>query len=282
MRPIACLQLVPLMLLAWCFSGCRNLEPAAQLPLARPQMSSDSVALDLVFVQIPRGKREAGPSFWREVDEQSFDAALREQLFDNGFRVGLVGGQLPLALERQLGEKLKPESDDPNQPVDLQPQDLSVRKRHLQLRRGRRSEVIVSGIVDDWPLLVRQDEQVSGRTLHQAQGLFALKVYPQGDGRARIELVPELHHGSPQRQYRVGDEGSWVLDSGRPREVFDDLKIEATLSPGEMLLIGCRPQRPGSLGYRYFQVSDTPSGVEAEKLLLVRLAQTQDDDRFEP
>ena len=282
MRQVQIAWLMGLALLAVGQVGCRNLEPTAQLPLVRPQMSADSVALDLVFIQIPRANRAAAPSFWREVDEQLLEPALREQLLDNGFRVGVIGGQLPLELERRLGEKLAPPDKEKDQIVDLEPKDLSLRKRHLQIRRGRRSEVVVSGIVDQWPLLVRSADEVTGRTLHQAQGLFALKVYPQGDGRARVELIPELHHGSPQRQYRVGDEGAWVLDSGRPREVFDRLKIDVTLAPGEMVLIGCQSGRKGSLGYRFFQVNDTPSGVEAEKLLLVRLAQTQTDDRFDP
>ena len=50
------------------------------------------------------------------------------------------------------------------------------------------------------------------------------------------------------------------------------------LSPGQILVITCLPERPGSLGYQYF-TEQMPDNV-VQKLLLIRLAQTRYDDLF--
>lgn len=262
-------------------SGCRQFEPPAPSPLAKPVMSPDSVALDIVFVQFPTAKAEQCETLWHSVDEQSLPLELRRELRQQGFRAGVIGSHTNPALDRLLGDQMGPSDQPDDAIVDFQPKEINVRKRHLQLRADHRSEIVVSGIYDQWPLLTRRNGEVTGRTYHQAQGIFALQTHPLGDGRVRVELSPELHHGSPKRQYTV-NEGAWVLDSGRPREVFDALRIAAVLSPGEMLLVGQTADAKGSVGARFFNVDDTPTGVAAQRLLFIRLAQTQYDDRFSP
>lgn len=272
--------LVAIELLA--LGGCTPLEPPAISPLMPPQMSVDSVALDLIFVHVPDTQQPLVAEIWNEVDEQVIDAGVRERLHQNGFRAGLTGATIPRALERLLGDQLGPsKQEDPTVVENLEPRELCVRLRHLQLRANQRSENVISGVQQSWPMLVRERGEVSGRTFHQAQGILALRVKPQGDGRALLELTPELHHGEPRRQYVAGD-GSWLLDSGRPREVFDQMQITAMLSCGEMLLVGPQQNMRGSLGQRFFTLGDgTTITTPSERLFLVRLAQTQRDNRFE-
>lgn len=246
-------------------------------------MSHDSVALDLVFVQVPESQRAAIAELWQHVDEQSIDLDVRQRLHQHGFRVGLLGTTVPRAFERLLGDQLGPnQTEDPTVVESLEPREIGVRVRHQQLRANKRSENVISGVQAEWPMLVREGNEVTGRTFPQAQGILALRVKPLGDGRAEFELTPELHYGEPRRRYEPGEEGSWLLDSARAREIFDDMQIVTTLTRGEMLLVGAQQDMPGSLGRRFFTLGDASSvSVTGERLFLIRLAQTQRDNRFD-
>jgi len=69
------------------------------------------------------------------------------------------------------------------------------------------------------------------------------------------------------------------LDSSRPKRVFEDLAVSATLSPGGILVMSCLSNRSGSLGHHLFTENN---GRLEQKLLVLRLAQTQHDDLFLP
>jgi hypothetical protein len=151
----------------------------------------------------------------------------------------------------------------------------------LQVRTGQRSEIIACGVHESLPVLACENGELCGRTYHDAQGVFALAAFPQTDSRVRVELVPELHHDH-SRPHWVGDQAVWRLESARPRRVFDDLKVSAVLGPGSMLILGCLPDRPGSLGDCFF-TEDSGSATDTErKLLVVRVCQTQHDDLVLP
>ena len=68
------------------------------------------------------------------------------------------------------------------------------------------------------------------------------------------------------------------FEPGRPRETLSDLAMECKLAPGQVLVLTCDAQREGSLG-RYF-FTDTSRDRLEQKLLCIRLSQTQLDDRF--
>ena len=72
---------------------------------------------------------------------------------------------------------------------------------------------------------------------------------------------------------------SLLDEMARPRKVFDRLGFSATLAPGSMLLISSFPDRPGSLGHHFFT---TENGSLQQKLVVVRLAQTQSNPLFVP
>ena len=85
--------LLPALLLVGCIT-----TPAqkGRSPLKPARMSPDSVVLDIFFVRFPFDDPQVNGQLWQEIDEQHFPPELRRRLTANGFRVGLVGGQLPL------------------------------------------------------------------------------------------------------------------------------------------------------------------------------------------
>ena len=65
----------------------------------------------------------------------------------------------------------------------------------LHSRSGKRAEIVASGTQDKMVLLTQDDGRARGKTYSQAQGLFAAKTFPQGDGR--VKLVVDLSTTGP-------------------------------------------------------------------------------------
>ena len=270
-------QIVLLAVLA--MAGCNTPLRQGKSPLAPAQMSPDSVVLDMFFVRFPFGDEAANEKLWEQIDEQSFAPELRQRLARNGFRVGLVTGQVPVELSQLMQLSDKPVPDDQAEDAiieDLEAEPRVVR-RHLQLRAGQRGEIIASGVYEQLPVLMCELGQLCGQTYNQAQGIFAVKSSPQSDGRVRLELTPELHHDQPRQRW-VGGRGMLRLDTGRPREVYDKMTLTSDMAGGTMLVLGSLSNRPGSLGHHFFTEND---GSLEQKLLIVRLTQTQHDGLFD-
>jgi hypothetical protein len=262
-------------------AGCTTMHTAGKSPLTRPQMSPDSVVLEIFFVRFPLGQQDAHGPLWGQVDEQQIANETRRQLLQNGFRVGLVSGQVPPPLERlmELKDKPAPGKTTASQ-VKLNEMDAEPRvvRRHLQLRAGQRSEIIASDIRERMSVLTCEDGKVCGSTYPQAQGILAIKAFPEAGGQTRIEVTPEVHYGEPKQRY-VGDAGAMRLEASRSHRVFDKMTISATLAPGYMLVARCLDDRPGTLGQQFLTSDD--SGRRDQRLLLIRLSQTQQDDLYD-
>ncbi len=284
--------LMPLYLgLGLAATGCELFSTEKSNPsdalLQAARMSPDSVAMEVIFIRLPHDDRQTYEAIWREVDETPFASDLRQRLNENGLRAGVVAAQLPTPLQEILKRYQIDEPETPsNQPEEGLQQantvkfdkEPAVNMRRLQLRSGRRGEVVASSLKTRAEVLLKDVDAVRGRSFENCQGLFAVKAFPELDGRARLELVPELHHGDPQQRF-TGADGVWRLETARPRQVFDELMLDTTLACGEMVLIGAVPEKPGSLGHHFF--TENQGGEIQRKMLFVRLTHTQWDDRFD-
>lgn len=261
--------------------GCTSaLMPRGKSPLVAPQLSPDSAVFDVVIVRVPYCEQAAAENLWKEIDEQQLPADLRARLARNGFRAGVVGSTLPMELSRLLDPKAEAPPPGAGTTIVLSELGQPPRNehRHMPIRSGRRGEVIASATYDQLPVLVRTDDGVCGQTYFQAQAVLAVTPTLLPDGRVKIEVVPELHHDQPRQRW-VGENGVLRLEAGRPRRVFDDLTASAVLSPGEMFILGCVSDRPGSLGHNFF--SDTGE-QPSQKLIIFRLIQTQHSGLYSP
>lgn len=253
--------------------------------LLRPvQMPPDAVGLEIFFVRVPLADPEANETLWSQLDEQALPASVRRELLKNGFRAAVVGTPIPVSLARLLKmcDSLPPAEQEGVSRVRVeegQTVEPWITGRRLSLRPGCRSEVIASGVYDEMTILRPETRGVGGQTFRKAQGLFGLYAQPMRDGRVQVELVPEVHYGDPSQRW-VGDQGMFRVEIRRERQIFSDLAIRSFLAPGEILLLSCLPEREGSLGWYFF--TQTSSGDPQQKLLLVRLAQTQHDGLFSP
>ena len=249
-------------------------EPV-RLPPAR--MSADSVVLEFMFVRMPVSEAAAYEEIWSAADEQGLDVELRRQLADNGFRCGVLGQDLPAVLRDKLAESatsLEERSED----IGTSDVEVDRTARRKQCRAGRRAKIVVSRTHEDLSVLTREGGAVRGRLVEKAQCLFALKPYPQGDGRVKIDVTPEVEHGEVKSQW-VGGNGTMMQRMGKERIVLDPLRIVTTLAPGQSLLLSATEEAHG-LGDHFFV--ETAGGTVERTLLLVRVAQTQHDDLFAP
>ena len=262
--------------LAPALGGCARLvaQPATvgQSPLKAATASPNSMTLEIVFARFPLGQADLNAPLWDSIDEQHLPAELRSRLAVNGFRAGLVSTHLPQPLAKLLNYTDKAPTEDEQHKVDLPGLQAEpvVRQRRLQLRTSGRGEILASGTLKELPSLLCENGQVCGRTYREAQALFAVQGEFESEGRVRLALTPEIQHGESRQQWN-GRDGVFRMEMARPKEIFEALRIEAALTPGQMLVIGCLPERPGSLGSHFF-TETTAQGPE-QKILLIRLAQ---------
>ena len=269
-----------LLVLLGSLSGCENLDlqEKTQTVLRPAQMSQDSVGLEIVFIRCKLDDPEINQQLWGEVDEQQLPAGLRKQLDENGFRVGIVGSSTPRVLQRLM-------KGEPQQAVKSPVEQASIAKmdgesivtgRHLQVRTGQPSEIQTSQVYEELPLLLRKEGQVVGQMLKKAQGVLIVKAYPTSGGAVRLEIIPQFQYGDPVQSIAPSDEGVWKFEAARKREIFDQLLTTATLQPGQYLILACRAEQPASLGHHFFTLNST--GTVEQKLLLIRIGQTQHSD----
>ncbi|MEE8452334.1 MAG: hypothetical protein V3R99_10485 [Thermoguttaceae bacterium] len=216
---------------------------------------------------------------WQQIDEQHFSVPLRQRLGRHGFRVGLAGAPIPVRLSNllELDDKALPAGQANQVDVARIEVEPHVQRRHMSLRVGKHGDIVASRIYDRLAVPTYESGQLSMRTYSQAQGHLIVEAFPQSDGRVLLKLTPELRHGQSRVTPRpfVGNEAFFQLASSQPCRVFDDLSISATVSPGAMLILSCLPDRAGSLGHHFFSCDN---GRLEQKLLVVRLSQTQHDD----
>lgn len=247
-----------------------NRLPSAALP-------RDGVVLEIAFAKLPLSDAAAYDEIWQHTDEQAFSTDIRREWAANGLRCGILGSQLPGKLREILDRSAGSLADQAQDALDAQ-SATSRGDRRIQCRTGRPAKVYASKTIDRLALLAQERGTVRGWQLTQAQCLFGMKVYPLGDSRAEIDLVPEVEHGELKTQF-VGRDGTVMPQLARERVVFDRLKLDATLAPGHVLMISTTPEVKG-IGEHFFVERTATSQVRM--LLLIRLAVTQHDDLFAP
>lgn len=237
--------------------------------------SPDSVQIEVVWARCDLNDTELNDTVWTEIDETQIEPAAHRELARNGFRVGVVAGTPPNAIARLLNMNADCSSDEI--PAAVQTMDVlheaKIHGSRRNLRRDERMEIRASENLPEMPLLVSRGRDLHGRTFRDAQALYAIKVDPQPDQTIRVEVTPEVHYGPSQLRWTGGDEGLDVVLRQMPmrdREVFESMRMNVRLAPGEMLILaGLRDSgsRPG----HYFHTAETAAGPE-QKVLLIRLS----------
>jgi hypothetical protein len=252
-----------------------NSPPTGRSPLLPPAASPDAITLEVFSVPTAIGDPQLA-ALWKQIDEQSLPAELRHKLAQNGLRAGIAGPNVPDVLADLLKVTDRQISPEERQLVPLEAEPGIV-LRVMQPRVGHRHEQVVSQSYDQMSLLQCVDGQVEGRTYYKAEGRLALRVFAETDSRVRLELTPELHHGEFKSRF-AGSDAMLIIKQERQKQVFQDLRLAATLAPGQMLVITCVDDRPGSIGYYFF--TQIAGEKPTQKLYVIRVAQAGPDRSF--
>ena len=124
-------------------------------------------------------------------------------------------------------------------------------------------EIRASEDMASMPLLVSHGRELGGRTLHDAQAIYALKIDPQPDQTVKVELTPEIHYGPSQLRWSGGEEGMDVVLRQLPMRgarCSSRCGWKCGSAPGEMLVLAGLPDagcRPG----HYFHTVETSADV---------------------
>jgi hypothetical protein len=263
-------------------SGCAPINPnsttkSAQLPPVR--LAPDAVVLDIAFVSLPVGDTDQYAAIWEAADEQPLPPELRKSLDTNGLRVGILGQRLPSELQKLLDTN--PKLAESLTKGDVSELELDGGRQHLPVRAGHRAIVKASAVYPNLPVLISEDGRLRGQQLTEARCIFSLKSYPQGDGRTKLVLTPEIEHGEAKTRW-VGSEGMMIQQTGQEKLVLDRLRFEAMLRPGETLLVGPTAESKG-LGEYFFSPStgsNTGGKNVQRRLVVLRYSQSQFDDLF--
>jgi hypothetical protein len=262
-------------------AGCSFAPPhTGKSPLSPFKPGLETSAFEVLFVRHPYEQAEWNQELWEKIDETPIAGDARQDLAQNGFRAGIFTGQLPGCLEQAIstGEPAnKPDGGESAavSPVDKIATEPLVRRRTLHARSGQRAELLASGVYEQLPLLMRDGSETSGRLYAKAQCVLAVTATPLGDHRVRISMVPELQYGEPRREIR-GDDGVFRFDSARPKVVFDKLAIDVELGSGQAVILGTRPDKPGSVGHYFF--TEPRGGQLEQKLMVLRFDGTRYDN----
>lgn len=265
-----------LVLVALALTGCGVVLSTAtvsdpQSILRAIKTAPDQVTLEIFQVRIPGDDKKLLGEVWQASDEQRFDVDLRNQLISNGFRVGVINGALPDALARALNLQSEMPEEEIDRVITGQNAAPRIVRRVLQLNRREHATIQASELQQQANVLLNSENGVRGRTYEQVQGVYSLQAESVPGQKVAIEITPELQYGDLKNRYTGSDQGVLLMTTSRERKVFDQLKINVDLVPGEFLVLSGISDSHCSLGSAFH--ASEQSGAAAQKLVLIRLLQ---------
>lgn len=256
-------------------AGCRLIKPDVDLqevaeksPFLAPMTGDDHVALEVFFVHVPLGDQQTAESIWHEVDEQQFPVDVRNRLAQHGFRVGVASGGLPPTVQALVDANGSTSTADESDSTDTGEAQPMASRQELRLRPGGKGEIVPCPPRDSLTFMTLENKELTGKTLHAAQGRFIIRCQSQTDGRVRVAIAPQLQHGEVRRKF-VGGDGAFRPDISQDKIEFEHLTVATHLAAGEMIVLGTMAYPLSSLARDF--LTDNSSGKPVQKLLVLRL-----------
>lgn len=248
-------------------SGNSSEEKTAAFKLPPLPVPRDSVEVDIVFIDRPVGDPLIGKSLWRDVDQVGvLSSEQRASLREAGLLVGHVGSSPPAALQAILNLASE-DSERRRREANGIPQTSS---RRVALPPGGDTEISSNETTPS-----REVKLPDGRSmpLENVRGMLRLRGERSQDGWARLEFLPELHHGQNKTRPFASSTG-WMYRTAQEVVPCFAQSFTANMNLGEMLIITADRDRPGTLGQHLFQFEDA-SGMK-QRVVVVRLAELRE------
>ena len=266
-------------------SGCAFFSPskfrgqskdASETLLKKSAMSPDSVVIEISQVNIPASRVHLFDDLWNSLDVTRIDLEQRKVWDRNGLRVATAGGTMPSQYQTLLEEEIKHEASA----VDSTEPKTAPRRR-LQSRSGKPFRIATKAIQPELHWFIEEkDGYRYGNSRDLAQPELVVRSFAKGEGNVRLLMVPEILFGEAKQVVTTAN-SSLRYEMKRDSITFTDLRLDTELALGESLVIsasqiGAQDQTFG-IGDAFFVNEDG-----SIRILVVRIAQTQQDDLFDP
>ena len=248
-------------------SGRSSRETARAFKLPPLPVPRDSVEVEIVFIDRPAGDPLLGKALWREVDQVgTLSAEQRAALREAGIQVGHVGSSPPDVLQSLLN-LADDEAERKRREANGIPRTAA---RRVVLPAGSDTEITASE-----PVPVRDVDLPDGRHLEltDVHGMLRLRAERSQDGWARLDVLPELHHGQTKTRPFAAATG-WMYRTTQEVLPCFAQRFAANLNVGEVLIITADRDRPGTLGQYLFQFEDGTG--PKQRVVVVRLAELRE------
>jgi hypothetical protein len=215
--------------------------------------------LQVAFLRRPLHDPALEVDLWNAADELGISSEIRHALEVNGLRIGLITGGLPAAVESILNA----------------PPPDNIDRQQISQPDGDNTLLTLSEQTPLATLLLCRDNRVSGRDYLDASGWCRVTARQEGATGVSLRFVPEIHHGPIQHAFSgVPTGGSltpqrFMVKDGQEEETFRELAATLTLQPGQIAVLGCRPEKERSLGTFLFTAPEINSDRLLQKVLLI-------------
>ena len=193
----------------------------------------------------------------------------RKRWAQNGVRVGIADDPTVWASmkkwslpEDDLNESLLAEADIAH--------DAKVGETTIPMRPGHQQRFPIRHPIEgDHLLMCRVDDQLIAENLTDAQYLWRIESSPPtSDGVVAIRLTPEAEHGQTRAKF-VSSQAAIRIDARRERWTADELTIDWSAQPGQLLVMVADPSAVG-LG-RTMMSDEKSDGTASQIVVAMRL-----------
>lgn len=219
-------------------------------------------ALTVVILTRPQNDPALNGALWEVADEQVAAPEVRRALQTNGLRVGRITGDLPAEVQALLKAR-PPEQPDVQMIVNPSGQSTLIDAAHANPRP--RLNLLVS----------QPDGKVLGKVYEDAKGMIRLNATHEGSQGVALRIVPELHHGPVRNGFGVVPTAGlavpreFQITQGQAEETFRELGATVVVEPGQIAVLGVRPERSGTLGDLIFQKAEANSDRILQSVVLI-------------
>jgi hypothetical protein len=216
--------------------------------------------LKVAIVSRPSSDQAISKAVWQIADEQIIPPKERRAWEVNGLRIGRLIGELPLELEAALKETAPQKKVDP---------------ATIFVDSGEPSLLSIAEPVPDATLLLNRDNRVFGNDYRDVSGYFRVTPQHEGANLVSIRLVPEIHYGPIQRTFQAMPNAAAIapqefrINNGQQEDTIRELATTLVLEPGQVVVIGCRPEQKRSLGTFMLTQPVAHSDQRMDKLVLI-------------
>ena len=197
---------------------------------------------------------------WKAADEQIIPPKERRAWEANGLRLGRIIGDLPLELEAIMNDTTSAQKVSPT---------------NIFVESGEATLIKISDPVDQATVLLNRDNRALGSDYRDVSGYFRATATHEGANNISLRLAPELHHGPIQRTFQTVPNAAAIgpqefkINNGQQEETIRELSTSVTLEPGQLVVIGCRPEQKRGLGTFFFTQPVAHSDQRTQKLIMI-------------